>query len=231
MRLASAIYYDVKIQFRSGFYLAYLIVCLIYIAGLRQLPGNIIHIGTTIVVFLDPTILGFFFIGGLILLERGQKTLSGIFVTPFTITEYLLSKAFSLTLLALLSSLLITIAVLGMNSNIFLFCITIILTSIMFVFMGIAIVVRVRDLNRYLILSPLPLIFFIVPLLDYLDIVTSDLFYLLPSYPVIKLLAAALDSTAQASLFNFIPLFLWLIITFLWAFHWFKKYVVEKTGD
>ena len=231
MRLASAIHYDVKIQFRSGFYFAYLIVCLIYIAVLRQIPDNLSGKITTIVVFIDPSILGFYFIGGLILLEKKQKTLSGLFVTPLSVSEYLISKALSLTVLSLLSSLLITVSVIGLAFNILIFCITVILTSILFVFLGIAIVVRVKDINRYLVLSPLPLIFIILPLLDYLNIFQTNLFYLLPSHPILKLLSNSIHNSAQTPIYNFIPLLVWVLIAYLWSYHWFNKYVVEKQGS
>ena len=230
MRLASTIKYDVKIQFRSGFYFAYLIVCLIYIAAVRQLPINIKSNVTTIIVFLDPSILGFYFIGGLILLEKKQNILSGLFVTPLSVPEYLISKAISLTLLAWLSSLVIVFFILGTGLDLILFSITIILTSIMFVFFGLTLVAKIDNINEYLITSPLPLIFFILPLFDYLEVLESDLFYLLPSHAVIKLLSSAIEGI-QTSLLNFIPLIIWLFIAFFWAYHCFNRNVVEKTGS
>ena len=229
MRLASTIQYDVKVQFRSGFYYAYLIVCLIYIAALRQISGNLKTTVTTIIIFLDPSILGFYFIGGLILLEKKQKILHGLFVTPLTLSEYIFSKALSLTVLALLSSIAIVFFIIGFHINILLFCTTVILTSILFVFIGLAVVSRVNRVNEYLILSPLPLIFFVLPLLEYLGVWNSWLFYLIPSHPVIKLLAASIENT-PVSYFNFIPLFIWLFIAYFWSHSWFKKHVVEKTG-
>ena len=229
MRLASTIQYDVKVQFRSGFYYAYLIVCLIYIAALRQISGNLKTTVTTIIIFLDPSILGFYFIGGLILLEKKQKILHGLFVTPLTLAEYIFSKALSLTVLALLSSIAIVFFIIGFHINILLFCTTVILTSILFVFIGLAVVSRVNRVNEYLILSPLPLIFFVLPLLEYLGVWNSWLFYLIPSHPVIKLLAASIEN-APVSYVNFIPLFIWLFIAYFWSHSWFKKYVVEKTG-
>ncbi len=229
MRLASTIQYDVKVQFRSGFYYAYLIVCLIYIVALRQIPSNLKTTVTTVVIFLDPTILGFYFIGGLILLENKQKILDGLFITPLLLSEYIISKALSLTVLALLSSIAIVFFIIGFNFNILLFCATVILTSVLFVFIGLAVVSRVTKVNEYLILSPLPLIFFVLPLLDYFRVWTSGLFYLIPSHPVLKLLSASI-SNSNVSYINFLPLIIWLVLSYLWAYKWFKKYVVERTG-
>lgn len=229
MRLASTIQYDVKVQFRSGFYLAYLIVCLIYIFALRQIPASSKTTITTIIIFLDPTILGFYFIGGLILLEKKQKILDGLFVTPLSLSEYIISKALSLTVLALISSIAIVLFIIGFNFNILLFSATVVLTSILFVFIGLAVVSRVKKVNEYLILSPLPLIFFVLPLLDFFGIWNSFLFYLIPSHPVIKLLSASITNSPFLYS-NFIPLFIWLFLAYFWAYNWFKKYVVERTG-
>ena len=230
MRLASAIYYDVKNQYRSGFYFAYLIVCLIYIAALRQFPAHITKQITTIIIFIDPSILGFYFIGGLILLEKRQRTLYGLFITPMSVSEYLLSKAISLTLLAILSSVLIAFSVIGTSINLALFIFTIILSSILFVFIGIAVVVRVPDLNHYLFLSALPMIVIAAPILDYLEVIQSNLFYLSPAHPVLNLLSEAISDAAEISYINFMAIAIWLIIGYFWARKWFQTYVVEKTG-
>jgi len=102
MRLTAALTYDIRLQFRHYFYYAYLIVSIIYVIILRAVPLDFRQTAAVLVIFTDPSTLGFFFLGGIILLERGQKTLEGLFVTPLRVFEYMLSKILSLTLLALL---------------------------------------------------------------------------------------------------------------------------------
>ena len=132
-------------------------------------------------------------------------------------------------MLALISSIAIVLFIIGFNFNILLFSATVVLTSILFVFIGLAVVSRVKKVNEYLILSPLPLILFVLPLLDFFGIWNSFLFYLIPSHPVIKLLSASITNSPFLYS-NFIPLFIWLFLAYFWAYNWFKKYVVERTG-
>lgn len=59
MRLASAIKYDLCLQFRHGFYYAYLIVCIAYIVIVRVLPPDIRRYALVVTLLTDPSILGF----------------------------------------------------------------------------------------------------------------------------------------------------------------------------
>lgn len=68
MRLASAIKYDLCLQFRHGFYYAYLIVCIAYIVIVRVLPPDIRRYALVVTLLTDPSILGFTFLGGIIFL-------------------------------------------------------------------------------------------------------------------------------------------------------------------
>ena len=96
MRFTSALKYDLKFQIRHGFYYAYAFVVTFYLIALLNIPLGIREWVTTLVIFSDTSVLGFFFVGSIILLERGQGTLNTLFVTPIRLHEFLLSKSLSL---------------------------------------------------------------------------------------------------------------------------------------
>lgn len=231
MRLVSAIKYDLCLQFRHGFYYAYLIVCIAYIVIVRVLPPDIRRYALVVTLLTDPSILGFTFLGGIIFLEKGQQTLEGLFITPLRPGEYLWSKAVSLTVLALLSGLLITVASVGLSFNFFWFFLGISLTSLLFVFLGFTLVSFTNTINGYLLSSPIYYILAVLPLLDFFGIYQSPLFYIIPTQSSLTLINGAFSAEPFAELV--------LSVVFLLGFNFlgyhgarrcFNKYIILRTG-
>ncbi|HSR03547.1 MAG TPA: hypothetical protein VLM88_03070 [Proteiniclasticum sp.] len=74
-RIRSAVVADVVFQYKQGFYFIYLLISFVYLLILSQLPEAIAEIAITVIVFSDPSVLGLFFIGGILLLEKDQGVL------------------------------------------------------------------------------------------------------------------------------------------------------------
>ncbi|MCX8055940.1 MAG: ABC transporter permease, partial [Ignavibacteria bacterium] len=75
MRIISALKADIKFQAKQGFYSVYILLTLVYMIILEQVPNKYQNIVVPLVVFSDPTIVGFFFIGGIVMLEKVQGVL------------------------------------------------------------------------------------------------------------------------------------------------------------
>ncbi|MFX4262836.1 ABC transporter permease [Pelotomaculum propionicicum] len=226
MRILSAFKYDVKFQFRHGFYYAYLFLTVVYIAGLRLVPETYRPFLTGLVIFTDPSVLGFFFIGGIMLLEKGQNTLESLFVTPLRVNEYIWAKVASLTMLSLLSSLVIAVFTLGAGVNIALLALGVSLGSVFFTLLGFALAARARSLNQYFFYS-IPTAIFDLPLLKYLGLPDTWLYYLLPSRPELLLIEGAMGRiTPGQTLYAVVALCVWILIAYRWAHSWFYRYTV-----
>ena len=117
MRAAAALKYDILFQLRHGFHYAYLFISAVYILILRTLPAEAKSLLLPVIVLTDPTVLGLFFIGGIVLLEKGQRTLESLFVTPLRILEYIGAKTVSLTVMALAVSFIISFLAAGFSFN------------------------------------------------------------------------------------------------------------------
>lgn len=229
MRILTAIKYDIKFQVRHGFYHAYLLLTVIYIAGLRMVPGDYRPAVSSLVVFTDPSVLGFFFIGGMVLLEKGQNTLESLFVTPLKVSEYILSKVVSLTMLSLLTSLAIAFFSRGAVFNVFWFVLGVGLSSVLFTLMGFALAARAKSLNHYFLYS-FPLAILFLPLLEYLGMWDAWLFFLLPAKPALILIDGAMRGIALwEGAYASAALFIWIFFTYRWAYGWFYKYTVVGT--
>lgn len=232
MRILKALKYDILFQFRHGFYFAYGVVTLLYIIFLNNLPMETREYIIPIIIFTDTGALGFFFLGGMVLLEKDQKSLEALFVTPMRISEYLVTRVLSLLLLSVSTSIIILLTSYGFSANIFMFLIGTVLTSILFTLLGFPWVARAKSVNIYLLGAVLVMWPFILPLLDYLNIVKTPLFMALPTTGSLNLLQGSFNTLDPMMLVYSIGILaVWIGIAFVWAKKWFAKYIILSIGD
>jgi fluoroquinolone transport system permease protein len=230
-RLAATLRLDARLQLRNGFYFAAGFVVLIVSAILTQLPP--LDWGYLMPALVQNNLLisTFYFMGGLVLLERGEGTLESQIVTPLRTREYLLSKVITLTALALVENLIILIVAQGLAFSPFWWCLGSVCAGALYSLLGFVTVARYDSINEYLFPSFLVAIVLALPLLDYFGIVSSPLFYLHPVQALLLLLRAA-----------FVPLELWqlgyavayssfwIALAYLWCERTFRRFVVVKAG-
>ncbi|MCA1320648.1 ABC transporter permease [Bacillus tianshenii] len=220
-----------RFQFQHGFYYAYLLMTIIYIWMLKFVPVDYLDSVTVVVVFSDPSFLGAFFIGGIVLLEKSQGVYDAFFVTPLRVGEFLLSKILSLSIISLLSSVAIVLMV-HSNFDVIPFLVGILLSSVVFTLIGLLLAVRVNTVNQFLLTSPLVLMVFFVPVFGLFEWWDSILFKWLPSYAGLLLIEGTFHDLNIGELFLAISiLMLWAVGLYLWAKHDFHKYILAKAGD
>lgn len=179
-------------------------------------------------IFSDPALLGFMFIGALVLFEKSANTLPALVVTPLRVQEYLWSKAISLTIIALFCSTAMAIAAYGLAINFGFLFLAVTLTSLFFVFFGFIGVARVKTLNHYLIIMGTLLVPFFLPFLNYLEITDLWIFYLIPSQGSIFLFEASFnDIETWKIIYSIICLVVWLIIGYFLAKKAYIKYLIQ----
>ncbi|WP_152642885.1 hypothetical protein [Bacillus alveayuensis] len=179
MRLKAAFLADVRFQFRHGFYYAYLFVSVVYIVLLRFVEEGMREKLAVLVVFSDPAMLGFFFIGGIILLEKAQGIFPALFVTPLRIAEYVWAKVWSLTVLSLITSFFILLATVGTDISVLPVFIGVTFTSLIATLLGIGLAVRVKTVNQFLVSSVLFVPIFFTPVMEWIG-GHSFMYYLFP---------------------------------------------------
>lgn len=142
-------------------------------------------------IYLDPTMLGMTFVGALILFEKSDNTLSAIAVTPIKPWHYLLSKALSLTFVMLPVAILMAGFGHGWRFNYPLFISNLILTSLVYAFLGIIVVARAQSMNEYIIQLALVTLPLSLPFLPLFGVWEHSLWYLIPSQASISLFQGA----------------------------------------
>ncbi len=229
-RIAGAIRFDVMFQFRHGFYGAYLVICAAYIGLLRALPPAIREIAVPLVLFTDPAFIGFFFIGGIVLLEKDQRTLEGLFVTPCSVAEYALARTISFSILSTATGMLIAAAS-GLPFRPLLLLPALAIGSPIFTMAGLSLASRVKSINGFMLAAPVFIVILMLPLLSFFDLFHSPLFWLVPSWPVILLADGAVRGIpAVTAVGAAAALLFWAALAFLWGNRWFERYVVRRIG-
>lgn len=231
MSLLNSIKYDMKFGFRHNFYGAYMIVAVVYILALRMIPqGSRENIGM-LILFSDPSALGAFFIGAIIMLEKSQNTLQGVLITPMSIKKYIWTKVLSLLMISVGSSVVIAIFGIGGDINYILIVISVGLTAIFFTLVGFVIALYSKSLNSYFINS-MVIVPFMIPVLGYLNIYSNEMFKILPSYWSLELLKASMyKMDVIYIILAILILVLWCIIAFIVVEKVFNYKVILKVGE
>ena len=188
--LARAVLWDLRLQLRYQIVTVAVVVTALYGVLFRALPAARADGVTALLVFADPTTIGFLFIGVLVLFERGAETLYAVVVTPLSPGQYLWSKAISLTSIALPCGVFVAFAAKGGGFSPLPLVLGVTLTSLLLVFVGFVAVARVRSVNEYLLIVPLYLVPATAPLVALAGI-DHPVLYLFPTYGTVLLLEAA----------------------------------------
>lgn len=189
--LARAIGWDLRLQLRYRIAAIATLVTFLYAFMFRMAPESNDHRVVVLLIFSDPSMFGFLFIGAMMLFEKRTDTLQAVVVTPLSVGQYLWSKAISLTILATLSGCIMALSAEGMHCNYLALLIGIVLTSLLFVFLGIIGVAHVRSLNEYLIIIPIFLAPATLPLLNFFKVTHTPLLFAIPTQASLILLEAA----------------------------------------
>lgn len=190
-RIFTAFKADVIFQIKQGFYFVYILLALLYLILLSQFDMSVVKIMLPIIVYIDPSVLGLFFIGGITMLEKEQGILALIYVTPLRMWEYMLSKLASLTVLSLTVAIVITFISYNGSVNYFLLIAAILLTSTFYTLVGFIIATKSKSVNAFFMKMLPPMILMILPC--FLLIIKMDLVLLnfIPSIATLKLVLGA----------------------------------------
>ncbi len=231
-RLLVTAAWDVRLQLRNGFYYAAGIMVLFWIVLLRLVPEHILR------PLMPPLVLGnliintFYFVGGLVLLEKREGTLQAQVVTPLRTWEYLTAKVATLTLLSLAENLLVVLALFGLGVDLLPVAAGIVTASALFTLAGLMAVARYDSINEYLLPSMLYITVFTVPLLAAFTGWEIWPLYLHPlQAPLVLLRAGFQPEPAGRLLYGVIYSLAWIVPGYYWARTAFNRHIVAREGS
>lgn len=226
-RLLASVRCDVRLQLRNGFYhAAGLVVGLwaLLLYGARGLAWGAV---LPALVMGNLVMSTFYFMGGLVLLERGERTLEARVTTPLRTGEYLASKVLTLTALAVVENFLLSLVLAGTGVRVLPLVAGSALAAALFALGGFVAVARYRSINEYLLPSVLYSSALLLPVFAYFGVVESPLLYLHPLQAPLVLLQAAFQPVSAGRLaYGVLYAALWIALFYLAARGAFRRFVV-----
>jgi fluoroquinolone transport system permease protein len=190
-RLSAALRLDLRLLWRYRVVYAGAFVAALWLVVLAQLPAELRPLAVPFALFTDLAVVGYYFLAGLVLLEREEGSLVALAVTPLRFPEYLASKLITLTALAIALSVAVAAAGQGGPWSPAWLVVGVVLTSLLTLLVGFLIVARYETISEFLVPSSLPFVVLMAPMLDYFEIWQHPLLYAIPSQGSLLLLRAA----------------------------------------
>ena len=167
------------------------------------------------------------------MLEKDDRTLETLFVTPLRVEEYMASKVLSLAVLAVATSTVIAVAAVGWRVHLGLLVGGVALTSFGWVLLGLALVTRFRRVTTFMIVAGWVMGLMFVPMAGHFGLIHSPLLYLFPAQASLVLIGGAFDPASLRPwevVYATGYLGLWITLSALWARRWFVRHVVQEVG-
>ncbi len=230
-RLAAALRCDLRLQVRQGFLAAGVAVAVVWVALLRQLPEAGQATWLPPFLFLNLLVTTFYFVSGLVLLEKGEGVLEALVVTPLRDGEYLASKVASLTALGLAEALAIVLLVHGPGVDWLPVVAGIVLSGALYTLLGFVAIARYDSINQFLLPSSLFVIAAQLPVLDRVGLLESPVFYLWPTQACLLLLEGGFRPLAWGEvIYALVYGGVWIALGFAVARRAFRRFIVRREG-
>ncbi|HYF94490.1 MAG TPA: ABC transporter permease [Symbiobacteriaceae bacterium] len=151
-----------------------------------------------IFLFSDPALVGLIFIAALLFMEKQEGTLRAYLVSPGRVWEYLLSKALTLTFLALIFTLILVQPVMGAGPDYLAVLALMALGSIFSALLGAWAAIYFDNLAQFLFPAVALMAVLTLPTASYLAPSFSPVWIrLFPTYPLVFGLREALSPTGR----------------------------------
>jgi fluoroquinolone transport system permease protein len=230
-RLLATVRCDVTLQLRHGFYYATAFVLIFCVVVVSRIPS--VDLSWLLPALLLGNLLlnTFYFIGGLILLEKGEGTLEAQVITPLRTWEYLVSKVGTLTLLGLVENTVIVMLLVGLGFNLPPLVASLVLTAVLYCLTGVIAVVRYHSINEYLMPSVLYTSLLLAPLLPYLAQWDTWLIYLHPLQATLLLAQSAFHPAPRwHAIYGVLYSTLWIGFLSHFSRRAFRRFIIAGAG-
>ena len=178
MRLGRLIRGDIHFQWKYGFYFIYFILTLLYVCAIAALPEHWKNNIAAIMIYSDPAAMGLFFMGAIVLLEKSQKVLNAMVVSPVKVSEYILSK--TVALIAISTVIAMILGFVSGSNQLLSIAVGTALTSAIFTMLGIIAATKISNLNQFLIvIMSIEIVCFVPPIVG-LFVKLPDIFRFFP---------------------------------------------------
>jgi fluoroquinolone transport system permease protein len=188
----------------------------------RELPN--VDRFVLLLIYNDPAIVGFIFMGIAIILEKDQDVLPALFATPLDHHVYLISRIVTLSTLGTLGALAMMFAAHGTRFNLVHFSVGAFFTCVLFTLLGIVVVSYTQEVLHFMLRAIPVLIGMSLPLLNYFELTDSTILRLFPIQGGLNLIVNSYREPVYVFelIYGYVSIAAWTT-----AFYWFayRKFV------
>ena len=219
-RWAALLRFDVRLQARQGFYAASVFLVIVVGALLLMVPAAAranaaLWVPALFVVNLPITTL--FFMAGMILLERDEGTLAALGVTPCRASDYLAVRMVSLTMLAIVETLVVVWIAFDVGAWPWLAAGAAAL-GVFYTACGAGISARYASVNELILPASVLVTALLVPLLPHLGLMPRVFVIAHPVEPALTLVRAAYRTPAPLdAAFGIVGSLIWCAAAWAWG--------------
>ena len=230
-RLAATVLLDFRLQLRNGFYYAVAFVLACWFVLLTRLPEIDWGYVLPAFVFGNLVMVNFYFVAGLVLLEKGEGTLEAQVVTPLADWEYLASKTVTLAALSVVEQIIIVWSAHGAGFAVGPLVAGIVLATVLYTLVGFLLVARYRSINEFLFPSVLYTGVLSLPMLHYFGVWDTWFLYLHPfTAPLVLLAGAFRPLPAWQWAYGVLYAAAWAGLLLLASRRAFDRFIVARQG-
>ena len=231
-RLRATIALDLRLQLRNGFYYAAAFVAIFWAAALSRIPAGSVAPWLPVFILSNLLINGFYFMAGLVLLEKSEGTLMARSVTPLRAWEYLSSKVITLVLLSAGESVVIVAYGYGTGFEPILLLLGVLFSVAIFALSGFLFVIRYNSVNEFLFPSFVFTLFFALPFLSFFGLLETWLIYLHPLQGSLLLTQSAFEPIESWQWgYSLVTSIAWIGAAFSLCVREFLRFVVATEED
>jgi fluoroquinolone transport system permease protein len=232
-RLVSALRLELTLQVRQKFLHAGVFSGLIWLAVLLPMPRSLRPVAEPYVLVGDISIIGFFFIGGIVFFEKQERTVGAIVCTPLRFWEYLAAKLTVLVLISLFVAVTVATIADGFAYDPVPLVVGVVLGTLVMLVVGFISSLPFASVTDWFLAATIPLAVLSLPVLHYSGAWPSPVFYLIPTQGPLYLLGAAFDQVTLAP-WQVVYAVLYPVMCLVglcWAAKsLFGRYVIERSG-
>lgn len=183
----------------------------------------------TLLIYNDPAIIGLFFVGLSIIMEKNEEVLPALFVTPINHHHYLISKVLALSLLGWACAAGMTIAILGFDINWLHFSVGIFSTCAIFSLAGIFVVTYTTEFLGFMLRSIPVMLLLSLPLLNYFELTDIPLFKLSPIQGPLDLIVHSFYGNQESTTIylGYLSMVIWIPLLYFTVYYLFVKRLVK----
>jgi fluoroquinolone transport system permease protein len=162
----------------------------------------------------------FFFVTGLVLLDRDEGTLIALAASPLSAGQYLAAQAVTLTLLATIETVVIIWIGFGFGGLWLLTLPAIALLGVIYTGFGAVLATKYESVNALLLPASVVVTFLLFPLLPHFGLSSRPLFLPFPTEPILAMVRAAYRPANPGDLvFGIVGAIVWAAVAFAVGAH------------